>query len=104
MDAYAVVETGGRQYMVKAGDTFEVNRMAEEKGATVQLNPVLALSDGKQLKIGQPEVAGAKVTATIVDHVRGDKVISFRKYRRKGYSRKRGHRQELTVLKIQAVG
>lgn len=104
MEPYAVIETSGRQYMVKANETLEVNLMQAEKGSTIDIRPVLALSDGKELKIGKPEVAGASVKALVLDHIRGEKVISFRKFRRKGYSRKRGHRQELTVLKIQAIG
>mgnify|MGYP001564258258 CR=1 FL=1 len=103
MEPYAVIQTGGRQYMVKANETLEVNLMDAEKGSTIDIRPVLALSDGKQLQVGKPEVAGVSVKALVVDHIRGDKVVSFKKYRRKGYSRKRGHRQELTVLKIQAI-
>ena len=100
MDAYAVVETGGKQYRVRAGDTLTVERLDAEAGAEVQLSPVLAVSDGKALNIGTPVVADAAVAATVVKHIRGPKLVAFKKKRRKGYHRKQGHRQDLTVLKI----
>jgi large subunit ribosomal protein L21 len=103
MEAYAVVETGGKQYLLKVNDNVRVELLDAEKGATVELTSVLASSDGSKLTIGTPEVSGAKVTATVVDHIRGPKVISFKKKRRKGYSRRMGHRQELTVLKVESV-
>ena len=104
MEAYAVVGTGGKQYRVKAGDTLKVELLEGEAGSTVVLDSVLALSDGKDLKIGTPLVKGAKVSAQIVEHVRGPKVVAFKKKRRKGYSRKVGHRQSLTVLRVASVG
>lgn len=103
MDAYAVVETGGKQYRVKTGDTLAVEHLSAEVGDTVELAPVLALSDGESLTVGTPTVASAKVTASVVDQTRGDKVYSFKQKRRKGYSRKVGHRQDQTVLKIASV-
>ena len=65
---------------------------------------MLALSDGKKLSVGAPSIAGAKVTATVLEHIRGEKVVSFRKKRRKGYHRKKGHRQSLTVLRVDSIG
>jgi large subunit ribosomal protein L21 len=103
MDAYAVLETGGKQYRVAAGDTVEIERLETEAGLDVELDTVLALSDGKELKIGMPYVQGSKVTLTIVGHKRGKKVINFKKKRRKGYSRRIGHRQELTVASVKAI-
>lgn len=100
MEAYAVVETGGKQYRVSAGDTLKVERLPEEKGAVVKTGKVLAVSDGTSIKIGTPYVDGAEVSLEIVDHVRGEKLVSFDKKRRKGYSRTVGHRQELTVVKV----
>lgn len=100
---YAVIETGGKQYMVKVDTTFEVDRLVDEKGQRIELKPVLAISDGTTLKIGTPVIEGAKVVATVVDHTRGTKVVSFKRKKRKGYRRKVGHRQELTVLKITAI-
>jgi len=103
MEAYAVVETGGKQYLVKANDTIRVERLEAEVGAKVELDSVLAVSDGKKLTVGSPTVKNAKVLSKVVEHVRGDKVVSFKKKRRKGYTRKVGHRQELTVLKIDGI-
>jgi large subunit ribosomal protein L21 len=103
MDAYAVLETGGKQYRVAAGDTIEIERLDTEAGQDVELDTVLALSDGKELKIGMPYVQGSKVTLTIIGHKRGKKVINFKKKRRKGYSRRIGHRQELTVAAVKAI-
>ena len=103
MEPYAVVEAGGRQYLVKEGDTLEINRLQAEKGSKIDLAPVLAVSDGTALNIGKPEIAGAKITCTVVEHMRGDKVVSFKKKRRKGYERKVGHRQQLTLLKVDSL-
>ena len=103
MEAYAVVKTGGKQYRVNAGDSLQVDRLAAEVGATIELAPVLAVSDGKALRIGTPEVKDAKVTAEVIKHMRGTKLVAFKKKRRKGYSKKIGHRQELTVLKIGSI-
>ncbi|MBN1670460.1 MAG: 50S ribosomal protein L21 [Kiritimatiellae bacterium] len=104
MEPYAVIETGGKQYRVKAGDTLNVERLKSDIGQTVELTPVLALSNGAELAIGTPEVAGAKVSAEVVDHIRGPKLVAFKKKRRKGYKKKTGHRQDLTVLKVRSVG
>jgi len=103
MDAYAVLETGGKQYRVTPGVTLEIERLDVEAGQDVELDKVLAISDGKELKIGMPYVQGAKVVLTVIGHKRGKKVINFKKKRRKGYSRKVGHRQELTVASVKAI-
>ena len=103
MEAYAVVETGGTQYRVNAGDTLQVEKLEGTSGDKLELTDVLAVSDGNELKIGTPAVEGASVTTTVVDQIRGPKVINFKKKRRKGYSRKVGHRQELTVLKVDNI-
>ncbi len=103
IDAYAVIETGGKQYRVKANDTLEVEKLEAEVGAKVELTPVLAVSNGKELKIGKPAVDGAKVVSSVIEHTRGDKLVAFKKKRRKGYRRKVGHRQNLTVLKIESI-
>jgi large subunit ribosomal protein L21 len=104
MDAYAVVGTGGKQYLVKAGDTLKVELLEGEAGSTVTLDSVLALSDGKTLTVGTPFVKGAKVSAEIVERVKAPKVVAFKKKRRKGYKRKVGHRQQLTVLRVASIG
>jgi large subunit ribosomal protein L21 len=103
MDAYAVVETGGKQYRVTQGATLDVERLAGDAGTKIKLSRVLAVSDGQSLTVGTPEVSGAAVTAEIVKQFRGEKVVAFRKKRRKGYHKKKGHRQELTQLKIEAI-
>lgn len=103
MEAYAVVETGGKQYKVGEGNTLTVERLPVEVGETYDLESVLALSDGEKLTVGTPNIEKAKIASTVVEHIRGDKVINFKKKRRKGYSRKIGHRQELTVLKIDSL-
>ena len=99
METYAVVETGGKQYRVKAKDVLRIERLQGDPGATVNLQPVLALSDGTTLQIGTPVIAGASVKASIVEHIRDTKVIHYKKRRRKSTARKVGHRQELTVIK-----
>ena len=102
MEAYAVVLTGGKQYRVQPEDSLQVERLDAEEGADVEL-PVLAVSDGKTLTIGKPRVERAAVKAKVLQHLRGEKLVSFKKKRRKGYSRKKGHRQELTLLKVESI-
>ena len=103
MEAYAVLETGGKQYLVKANDVLKVERFPADVGASVELKPVLALSDGSKLTVGAPEVPGAVVKASVVGLVRGPKLVSYKKKRRKGYARKIGHRQNLTTIKIETI-
>ena len=103
MEAYAVLKTGGKQYRVTPGVTFEVERLDAEAGQDIELNEVMALSDGNELKIGMPYVKGAKVVLSVVGHKRGKKIVNFKKKRRKGYSRKVGHRQELTVVSVKSI-
>ena len=97
---YAVIKTGGKQYRVAANDTLRVEKIVGEKGATVEFNEVLMVGSDGAAKIGTPLVSGAKVTAEVVEQGRADKVIAFKKRRRKNSRRKRGHRQELTTVKI----
>lgn len=99
---FAIIRTGGKQYRVGVGDQITVERIAGEVGAEVELGDVLAIG-GEAPAIGTPTVADAAVRARIVQQPRGTKVIVFKKKRRKNYRRKRGHRQELTVLKIQEI-
>ncbi len=103
MEAYAVIETGGKQYRVQSGDTLQVEKLDVGVGDKVALDQVLARSDGQTLQVGKPLVEGAAVQATVEDQIRGDKIYNFKKKRRKGYTRKIGHRQSLTVLKIESV-
>jgi large subunit ribosomal protein L21 len=100
---FAIVKTGGKQYRVGPGDQIVVERIAGEVGAEVALDQVLAFSDGEISAVGTPIVAGATVRAKIVQQPRGTKVLVFKKKRRKNYRRKRGHRQELTVLRIEGI-
>ncbi len=103
MEPYAIVETGGKQYRVQAGSTLRVESLAVEAGEKVDLGPALAVSDGTGLQIGQPTVDGSSVTCSVVEHSRAKKVVSFKQKRRKGYSRKIGHRQEQTLLKVESL-
>ncbi|MCF7817974.1 MAG: 50S ribosomal protein L21 [Kiritimatiellales bacterium] len=102
MEAYAVIETGGKQYRVQQGDVLDVELLAVEEGANVEFE-ALAVSNGSELTIGSPVVGGAKVKASVVENLRGKKIYSFKKKRRKGYRRKIGHRQELTKIKVESI-
>ena len=100
---YAVIETGGKQYRVEVGTELEVELLDVEPGKTITLERVLLVGDGADSSIGRPLVAGAEVSAEVVRQSRGEKLISF-KYRPKARSRvKKGHRQELTVLRINDI-
>jgi large subunit ribosomal protein L21 len=100
---YAVIETGGKQYRVEVGTELEVELLDVEPGNTITLDRVLLVADGEDASIGQPLVANAAVSAEVLRQARGDKVIAF-KYRPKARTRvKRGHRQELTVLRISDI-
>ena len=103
MEAYAVIETGGKQYRVSEGVSFDVEKLNVEVGQDVEIDQVLALSDGSTLTVGAPVIEGAKVTLTVVDQHRGDKVVNFKKKRRKGYKRKVGHRQYLTYVTVKSI-
>ncbi len=102
---YAIIETGGKQYKVREGDTLFVEKLPKEPGETVEIDKVLAVGEEGQLKIGSPTVEGAKVTLKVVRHGKGRKIIVFKYKPKKNYRRKTGHRQpfsEVTVDKIQA--
>ena len=100
---YAVLETGGKQYRVAAGDTLEIERLPVDAGQTFTFERVLLVNNDGKVTVGQPVVAGAKVVADVVTHTRGDKKIAFKMKRRKGYHRTVGHRQELTVVKVKEI-
>jgi len=97
---FAVIRTGGKQYRVQKDDVIKVERLAGEPGATVALDQVLMVDGGKGPTIGSPLVDGASVAATVLDQARADKILVFKKKRRKNYRRMHGHRQDLTVLRI----
>ncbi|HUI65182.1 MAG TPA: 50S ribosomal protein L21 [Bacteroidota bacterium] len=96
----AVVEVAGRQYRVAQNDTIVVPTLHEKPGTKLQFQRVLLLSDEKGTAVGNPVVQGAKVEATVVGNLRGDKVTVFKKKKRKGYRLKRGHRQDYTEVTI----
>jgi large subunit ribosomal protein L21 len=100
---YAVIKTGGKQYRVAANDTLTIEKVAGEAGSKVEFKDVLMLGGEGAPKVGKPFVAGATVTAEVVEQGRGPKVIAFKKRRRKNSRRKRGHRQELTTVKITGI-
>ena len=100
---YAVIETGSKQYRVAAGDTLQIERVSAEKGQTFTFDHVLLLNNEGKLTVGSPHVASAAVVADVVDHIRGEKTVAFKMKRRKGYHKKIGHRQELTVVKIKEI-
>ena len=100
---YAVIKTGGKQYRVANGDIIAVEKLAGDPGSTIALAPVLMVDDDRSSTVGTPVVEGAAVNAEIVEQTRGDKIIVFKKKRRKGYRRTMGHRQDVTVLRITDV-
>ena len=99
---FAVIKTGGKQYRVVPDDVLEVGKIEGEVGAIVQLNEVLVVG-GDTPVLGAPTVAGASVAVEVLDHKRGPKVIAFKKRRRKNSRRKRGYRDELTVLRVTEI-
>jgi large subunit ribosomal protein L21 len=100
----ATIKTQGQQFTVSEGDILTVNRYpGTEKGSTVEIKDVLAAGEGESFRVGKPLLSGATVSATILENKRGDKVIVFKKKKRKGMERKRGHRQELSVIKINSI-
>ncbi|MFK4511493.1 50S ribosomal protein L21 [Bradyrhizobium daqingense] len=99
---FAVIKTGGKQYRVVPDDVLEVGKIEGEVGSIVQLNEVLVVG-GDTPVLGVPTVAGASVAVEVLDHKRGPKVIAFKKRRRKNSRRKRGYRDEITVLRISEI-
>lgn len=101
---YAIVEIGGHQYRVAEGDVLYVDKQHEDSGDTITFDRVLLTNDGDGgLDFGGPSIDGASVEATVLDHVKADKVIVFKKKRRKGYRKKNGHRQPMSQIKIEAI-
>ena len=100
---YAVLETGSKQYRVAAGDTLEIERLETEAGKPVTFDRILLVSKDGKVSVGAPTVPGATVAADVVAHKRGEKKLTFKMKRRKGYHKSIGHRQELTVVKITAI-
>ncbi|RCK42455.1 50S ribosomal protein L21 [Thalassospira profundimaris] len=100
---YAIIKTGGKQYKVAANDVIKVEKIAAQAGETVTLDQVLMVAGDGAPKVGAPLVAGASVSAEVLEQAKGDKVIVFKKKRRHNYRRKNGHRQNLTVLRITGI-
>ncbi len=100
---YAIVEIAGQQFKVAKDQKVYVHRLQEEEGNKVTFDNVLLLEDGANITVGAPAIDGAAVEAKIVKHLKGDKVIVFKKKRRKGYKKKNGHRQYLTELLIEGI-
>ena len=100
---YAIVKTGGKQYKVAENDIIDVEKIAARAGETVTLSQVLLVAGDGEPKLGAPLVKGASVTAEVVDQFKGDKVLIFKKKRRHNYRRKKGHRQQLTRLRVTGI-
>jgi len=100
----ATIKTQGQQFSVSEGDILIVNRYPKtEAGATIEIKEVLTTGEGESFRVGAPFLSDASVTAKLLENKRGKKVIVFKKKKRKGYERKRGHRQELSVIKIESI-
>ena len=100
---FAVIKTGGKQYRVAAEDTITVMTLKGEAGDSIAFDQVLAVFDGEASHLGAPHVAGASVVGEIVEQTRGPKVLAFKKRRRKNSRRKRGHKQDLTIVRIKEI-
>jgi len=100
---YAIVEIAGHQFKVEKDQKVFVNRLQTEEGKKVSFDNVLLLSDGDKVTVGAPAIDGAQVSAKVLKHLKGDKVIVFKKKRRKGYRVKNGHRQSLTEIQIEGI-
>ncbi|TVT56776.1 MAG: 50S ribosomal protein L21 [Sedimenticola thiotaurini] len=100
---YAVIQTGGKQYRVSEGDTVKVEKLGAEEGASLDLDKVLMVANGEDIKIGTPYVAGGKVTATVKSHGRAKKVTILKFKRRKHHMKRQGHRQSYTEIEITGI-
>lgn len=101
---FAVVDILGQQFKVAENTKYYVPRLNQEPESEVTFDQVLLLSDGKDTKVGSPVVKGAKVTAKVLSHLKDDKVLVFKKKRRKGYRKLNGHRQQLTRIEVTQIG
>ncbi len=100
---YAIVEIAGQQFKVAKDQKVYVHRLPETEGSKVTFDKVMLIEDGGNVTVGAPAIEGAGVTAKILNHLKGDKVIVFKKKRRKGYKKKNGHRQYLTEIQIEGI-
>ena len=100
---YAIVEIAGQQFKVQKDQKIFVHRLKDDIGAKISFERVLLIEDGGKINVGAPAISGASVSAEVNDHVKGDKVIVFRKKRRKGYKKRNGHRQSFTTITITGI-
>ena len=100
---YAIVEIAGQQFKVERGVKVYVHRLEASEGAKIEFDKVLLVDNGGKVQVGTPSIDGAKVAATVLSHLKGDKVIVFKKKRRKGYQKSNGHRQQLTQILVQGI-
>lgn len=101
---YAIVEIAGQQFKVSKDQTVFVHRLAAEEGSKISFDRVLLTDDNGNITIGAPAIEGVSVEAKVLQHVKGDKVIVFKKKRRKGFKKKNGHRQSFTQIQIESIG
>ncbi|MFI5221433.1 MAG: 50S ribosomal protein L21 [Bacteroidia bacterium] len=100
---FAIVEIAGKQFKVEKDQTLYVHRLPQEEGASIELNDVLLVDNDGKVKIGNPKVSGASINAKVLNHLKDDKVIVFKKKRRKGYRKMNGHRQSFTKIQIESI-
>jgi len=100
---FAVVKTGGKQYRVTVGEVIKVEKLDGEVGKNIALDQVLMVGEGESVKVGEPLIEGATVTAEVLEQKKDKKIIVFKKNRRKNYRRKKGHRQQVTVLRVKEI-
>jgi large subunit ribosomal protein L21 len=101
--SYAVIRTGGKQYRVAPGDVIRVEKLSGEPGSDIEFQEVLMTADEGTVRVGAPLVAGARVTATVVQHGKAKKILVFKKKRRKNYRRHQGHRQQFTAVRVTGI-
>jgi len=100
---YAIVEIAGQQFKVEKDQKIYVHRLENEEGESLEFSKVLLVDNDGKVKVGTPQVKGAKVTAKVLEHIKGDKVLVFKKKRRKGYQKMNGHRQYMTKIQIEEI-
>jgi large subunit ribosomal protein L21 len=100
---YAIIDFNGSQYKIEKNSKLYVNRLETPEGESIEIGKILLIDNDGDVQVGTPTVEGAKVTAKVIEHLKGDKVIVFKKKRRKGYKVKNGHRQYLTRIQIEEI-
>jgi len=100
---YAIVDIAGQQFKVEKNQQIFVHRLPSDEGSKVEFNQVLLVGDNGKVQVGTPTVSGASVSAKVLSHLKGDKVIVFKKKRRKGYQKSNGHRQQFTKIQIESI-